>query len=63
MQVNSDNIKSAIKTNNWFIFKKKGLDERNVQILAPMYKGEAGIDALNLCLQEIYNPRKEIKKK
>jgi len=60
VQVNSDNIKSAIKQIT-DLSLKKGLDERNVQILAPMYKGEAGIDALNLCLQEIYNPRKRNK--
>lgn len=55
VRVESSNIKSAIKqiTNLSLL---KGLDERNVQVLAPMYKGEAGIDALNSALQEIYNP-------
>ena len=28
-------------------------------INAPMYKGENGIDNLNLALQELFNPKKE----
>ena len=55
VQVDSSNIKSAIKQIT-DISLEKGLDERSVQVLAPMYKGEAGIDALNSTLQEIYNP-------
>ena len=35
---------------------KKGLDENSLQILAPMYKGEIGIDNLNVILQNIFNP-------
>ena len=35
---------------------KKNLDINNFQILAPMYKGENGIDNLNVSLQEIFNP-------
>lgn len=35
----------------------KGINESVMQILAPMYKGENGIDNLNLILQKIYNPR------
>ena len=35
----------------------KNIDERNLQVLAPMYRGENGIDALNVLLQNIYNPR------
>lgn len=34
----------------------KGYDENNLQILAPMYKGENGIDNLNKMLCEIFNP-------
>ena len=36
---------------------EKGINEAKMQILAPMYKGENGIDNLNLILQKIYNPR------
>jgi exodeoxyribonuclease V alpha subunit len=45
--------------------KKKGYSVRDIQVLAPMYRGPAGIDRLNVMLQEIFNPnpdgtRKEI---
>ena len=36
--------------------KKKGYKARDIQVLAPMYRGPAGIDALNKLIQEIYNP-------
>ncbi len=35
---------------------KRGYDENNMQILAPMYKGEAGIDNLNYMLANLFNP-------
>ncbi|WP_226667271.1 ATP-dependent RecD-like DNA helicase [Metabacillus litoralis] len=41
-------IKSAIN---------KGYSARDIQILAPMYKGPAGIDSLNKLLQELFNPK------
>ena len=34
----------------------------DIQILAPMYKGENGIDNLNVLLQELFNPRSKEKK-
>jgi exodeoxyribonuclease V alpha subunit len=45
--------------------KSKGYSAKDIQVLAPMYKGPAGIDRLNVQLQEIFNPnpdgtRKEI---
>lgn len=36
---------------------EKGYDYKKLQILAPMYKGENGIDNLNKCLQNIFNPK------
>lgn len=36
--------------------KNKGYTAKDIQVLAPMYKGPAGIDRLNLLLQEIFNP-------
>ncbi len=42
--------------------KEKGLTEDDIQILAPMYKGENGIDNLNILLQGIFNPKDESKK-
>ncbi|WP_078413868.1 SF1B family DNA helicase RecD2 [Priestia abyssalis] len=35
---------------------KKGYNARDIQVLAPMYKGNAGIDRLNVVLQELFNP-------
>ncbi|MEK4028713.1 ATP-dependent RecD-like DNA helicase [Pseudobacillus sp. FSL P4-0506] len=40
-------VKSAIR---------KGFTAKDIQVLAPMYKGPAGIDRLNEILQEILNP-------
>ena len=34
----------------------KGISEDSIEILAPMYKGEIGIDNLNIVLQSIFNP-------
>lgn len=45
--------------------KNKGYSAKDIQVLAPMYRGPAGIDRLNVLLQEIFNSnpggtRKEI---
>ena len=40
---------------------KKGIDVSNMQILAPMYKGENGIDNLNMILQGLFNPPSDAK--
>lgn len=37
--------------------KSKGFTAKDIQILAPMYKGAAGIDAINTMMQEIFNPK------
>ena len=39
----------------------KGYDLKNVQVLAPMYKGINGIDNLNRILQKIFNPKDDSK--
>lgn len=39
--------------------KVKGFSARDVQVLAPMYRGPAGINVLNEALQEVFNPKKE----
>lgn len=36
----------------------RGYDETTLQVLAPMYKGAAGINALNAALQNLFNPKK-----
>ena len=51
----NEQIKDAIK----HIVKKsieKDIDEKRLQILAPMYRGDNGIDSLNIAMQSIYNP-------
>ncbi len=40
---------------------EKGLSVDDIEILAPLYKGENGIDNLNITLQEIFNPQKDKK--
>lgn len=56
----SKDIKSLIKQMLDKIINK-GLNESNIQILAPMYKGENGIDNLNILLQNVFNPADEKK--
>ncbi|PTK92795.1 ATP-dependent RecD-like DNA helicase [Staphylococcus gallinarum] len=38
---------------------KKGYDMSDIQVLAPMYKGSAGIKKLNTVLQSILNPKQK----
>jgi exodeoxyribonuclease V alpha subunit len=35
----------------------KGYSKFNVQVLAPTYRGQVGIDELNVALQRVYNPK------
>ena len=60
LEVDNHQIKDTIES----ICKlsiKKGIDINNMQILAPMYKGENGIDNLNALLQNLFNPKDENK--
>ncbi|WP_243290655.1 ATP-dependent RecD-like DNA helicase [Bacillus sp. FJAT-47783] len=41
---------------------KKGYSPKDIQVLAPMYRGSAGIDQLNVMLQETLNPKSEQKR-
>ena len=41
---------------------KKGYTDKDVQVLAPMYKSLNGIDNLNIMLQELFNPKSDKKK-
>ncbi|HSP22562.1 MAG TPA: ATP-dependent RecD-like DNA helicase [Planococcus sp. (in: firmicutes)] len=41
----------------------KGHSIKDIQVLAPMYKGPAGIDALNRMIQEMVNPNADGKRK
>ncbi|HJF19813.1 MAG TPA: ATP-dependent RecD-like DNA helicase [Enterococcus columbae] len=42
--------------------KAKGFTAQDIQVLAPMYRGIAGIDALNQMMQSIFNPPQPNKK-
>lgn len=43
--------------------KARGFETRDIQVLAPMYRGAAGIDQLNPMIQEIMNPKLDDRKK
>ena len=64
LEVTSSQIKEYIK----LICEKsiqKGLSDKDIEVLIPMYKGENGIDNINILLQSLFNPvdknKKEIK--
>ncbi len=59
--ISSDKIKQSLEEVIKYS-KQKNIDEKKMQVLAPMYKGENGIDNLNLALQKIYNPFSPTKK-
>ncbi len=61
INVTSDQIKNSLRQICEYGLSK-GLNEEQMQILVPMYKGENGIDNLNLMLQDIYNPANTAKK-
>src|SRR5699024_5281193 len=37
--------------------KKKGIDLKDIQVLAPMYRSQAGITMINKHLQQVVNPK------
>jgi exodeoxyribonuclease V alpha subunit len=43
--------------------RQKGFPARDIQVLAPMYRGSAGIDSLNVLLQGILNDNRDKKKR
>lgn len=43
--------------------QKKGFTAKDIQVLAPMYKGPAGIDNLNKMLQEVFNGNSDQKRR
>ena len=58
IETNNYQIKGTLKQ----IINKaiaKGYNENDIQVLAPLYKGESGIDNLNLMLRDIFNPDKK----
>ena len=61
LQVSSDKMVDSIKK-VCELSIKKGLTDREIQILAPMYKGINGIDNLNNNLRDLFNPKDKKKK-
>ena len=61
LETNTNLIKEMIRR-ICLLSKEKGLTEEDIQILAPMYRGENGIDNLNVLLQDIFNPKDDDKK-
>ena len=61
ISVPSTRIKDTIKQ-ICLMSREKGIFEDSIQVLAPLYRGENGIDNLNKILQEIYNPSGSDKK-
>ena len=55
IEVNPFKIKDTV-TNVVSAALDKGYDLMDIQVLAPMYNGKAGIDRLNSALQEVFNP-------
>src|SRR5574344_305721 len=64
LECNSSMISESLK-NICTKILDKNIDSSNIQVMAPMYKGENGIDNLNKILQSIFNPpsgtKREIK--
>ena len=64
LKCSANHIKSNLKRLCEKVIEK-GYDYKKLQILAPMYKGENGIDTLNSELQNVFNPpdsgKREIK--
>lgn len=52
MQLMASHIKQVVEK-----AKNKGYSPQDVQILAPVYRGEAGIDHMNVMMQELFNPK------
>lgn len=42
--------------------ERKGYTVHDIQVLAPMYKGRAGVEQLNVRLQNLFNPKSEQKR-
>ena len=61
LKCSANHIKSNLKRLCEKVIEK-GYDYKRLQILAPMYKGENGIDNLNKELQEIFNPNSKEKR-
>lgn len=61
LECTSNNLKNNIIALSKQLIDKN-YDYKNVQFMAPLYRGENGIDNLNILLQSIFNPADESKK-
>jgi len=61
LQCSSESLKNNLKKLCKQIIEK-GYNYKRVQLMAPMYHGENGIDNLNYELQSIFNPKDDSKK-
>lgn len=59
IEANHSDLKEKLKD---YILEYKDLDYHKFQVLAPMYKGENGIDALNNFIEKLVNPSKILKR-
>lgn len=59
LECDSSSLKSNIRA---LALKLKESNYKNIQFMAPMYRGENGIDNLNILLQDIFNPKDDNKK-
>lgn len=60
LECNSFNLKNSIKSLANKLLEKN-YDIKKTQFMAPMYKGECGIDSLNVILQDVFNPQSKDK--
>lgn len=60
LKCSGDTLKANLKKICEQVYEK-GYDYKRMQLMAPMYMGENGIDNLNKELQNIFNPRSEEK--
>lgn len=56
LKCDRNNVKAKLKSIAELCIDK-GMTDHDIQVLAPMYKGENGIDNLNIILQDIFNPK------
>ncbi|HLR80572.1 MAG TPA: ATP-dependent RecD-like DNA helicase [Bacillota bacterium] len=58
----NENQMLDVLTKIFTIAKEKGIDVTEIQVLAPMYRSQVGITAINRLLQQLVNPQSEQKR-
>lgn len=62
LECDSTRIKNTVVSIIQTAVNEKGYDFNDIQVLSPMYAGNAGIDVLNHALQDTFNPASEGKR-